>query len=66
MIPVPLYPNGYPCKCSGNCNYSKAFEEAGKPQYIDFEKFIAKDFEPISNEEILIHKYLNTKYCLKK
>ena len=55
MIEVPLYPNGYPCKCSGKCNYSKAYEDAGKPKYIDFDKFIGKDFSPISDEEILIY-----------
>ena len=65
MIEVPLYPNGYPCKCSGKCNYSKAYEDAGKPRYIDFEKFTRKDFSPISEEEILISKYLKTEYCLK-
>lgn len=66
MIPVPLYPNGYPCKCSGKCDYSKAFEEAGMPSFIDYEKYIAKDFEPVSNEEKLIYKYLKTTYCLNK
>lgn len=66
MIEVPLYPNGYPCKCSGACDYSKAFEDAGKPRYIDFDKFIGKDFSPISDEEILIYNYLITEYCLKK
>ena len=66
MIEVPLYPNGYPCKCSGKCDYSKAFEEAGMPSFIDYEKYIAKDFEPVSNEEKLIYKYLKTTYCLNK
>ena len=66
MIEVPLYPNGYPCKCSGKCNYSKACEDAGKPKYIDFDKFIGKDFSPISDEQILIYNYLNTNYCLNK
>ena len=47
MIEVHLYPNGYPCKCSGKCNYSKAYEDAGKPIYIDFEKFTQKDFSSI-------------------
>jgi len=28
MTEVPLYPNGYPCKCSGKCNYSKAYKDA--------------------------------------
>ena len=66
MIEVPTYPNGYPCKCSGACNYSKAFEDAGKPKYIDFDKFIGKDFSPISEEEILINNYLKCEYCLNK
>ncbi len=35
MIDVPLYPKGYPCKCSGTCNYSKLYEKAGKPLQID-------------------------------
>ena len=46
MIEVPLYPNGYPCKCSVNCNYSKAYEDAGKPKYIDYETYI-KNFTPV-------------------
>ena len=54
MIEVPLYPNGYPCKCSGKCNYSKAYEDAGKPKYINYEKFINKDFSLVNEEEILI------------
>ena len=66
MIEVPLYPSGYPCKCSGKCNYSKAYEDAGKPKYIDYEKFINKDFSPVNKEEILINNYLKTEYCLKK
>ena len=37
MIPVPLYASGYPCKCNGSCNYSKAYEDAGMPKYIDYE-----------------------------
>ena len=44
MIPVPLYTSGYPCKCNGSCNYSKAYEEAGMPRYIDYEKYIKKNF----------------------
>lgn len=66
MIEVPLYPNGYPCKCSVNCNYSKAYEDAGKPKYIDYETYIKKDFIPESKQEALIHNYINTKYCLNK
>tara|TARA_A100001011_G_scaffold333174_1_gene360755 strand:+ start:83 stop:283 length:201 start_codon:yes stop_codon:yes gene_type:complete len=66
MIEVPLYPNGYPCKCSGACDYSKAFENAGKPTYIDYETYIKEDFVPDSKQQELIHKYLNTKYCLNK
>ena len=66
MIVVPLYPNGYPCKCSVNCNYSKAYEDAGKPKYIDYETYIKKDFTPQSKQEALIHNYINTKYCLNK
>ena len=66
MTEVPLYPNGYPCKCSGKCNYSKAYEDAGKPRYIDFEKFTQKYISPISDEEILINNYLKTEYCLNK
>tara|TARA_B100001175_G_C19354742_1_gene564142 strand:+ start:194 stop:364 length:171 start_codon:yes stop_codon:yes gene_type:complete len=37
MIEVPVYPSGYPCKCYGSCNYSKAYEDAGMPKYIDYE-----------------------------
>ena len=66
MIKVPLYPNGNPCKCSGACHYSKAFENAGKPSYIDYETNIKEDFVPDSKQQELIHKYLNTKYCLNK
>ena len=44
MIEVPLYPNGYPCKCSVNCNYSKAYKDAGKPKYIDYENLYKKRF----------------------
>ena len=66
MIKVPLYPNGNPCKCSGACYYSKAFENAGKPPYIDYETYIKEDFVPYSKQQELIHKYLNTKYCLNK
>ena len=46
MIPVPLYPSGYPCKCNGKCDYSKAYEEAGKPLYIDYESYIKQGFQP--------------------
>ena len=66
LINVPLYPNGKPCKCTDNCSYSKAYEDAGSPQYIDCEYYIKKDFEPMSMNEYLTYKYLNTKYCLKK
>lgn len=66
MTEVPLYPNGYPCKCAGMCKYSKAYEDAGKPKYIDYEKFIDEDFLPVNKEDILIYSYLNTKYCLNK
>jgi hypothetical protein len=66
VIPVPLYHSSYPCKCDGKCDYSKANEDAGLPQYIDCEYYIKKDFEPMSKDEYLTHKYLNTKYCLKK
>ena len=43
MIEVPLYPV-VTFKCSGACNYSKAFENAGKPNYIDYETY--KGFYP--------------------
>ena len=66
MQQVPLYPNGKPCKCTDNCSYSKAYEDAGSPRYIDYEYYIKKDFEPMSMDEYLTHKYLNTKYCFKK
>ena len=42
MQQVPLYPNGKPCKCNDNCSYSKAYEDAGSPQYIDYEYYIKK------------------------
>ena len=54
MTEVPLYPSGYPCKCNGNCDYSKAYEDAGKPKFIDFKKYIQKSFIPMSTEEIYI------------
>ena len=52
MTEVPLYPSGYPCKCNGNCDYSKAYEDAGKPQFIDFKKYIQKGFITMTTEEI--------------
>ena len=66
MTEVPLYTNDYPCKYSGKFNYSKAYEDAGKPKYIDFDKFIGKDLSPISEEEILINNYIKSEYCLNK
>ena len=66
MIEVPLYPNGYPCKCSGACDYSKAYENAGKPTFIDYETYVKKDFIPKTEQEELILKYLHTCYCEKK
>ena len=66
MIQVPIYSSGYPCKCNGSCDYSKAYEEAGMPKYIDYEKYIKKDFKPLTTQDILIDAYLKTKYCLKK
>ena len=66
MTEVPLYPNGYPFKCGGKCNFSKAYEDAGEPKYFDYEKFIGKDFSPVNKEEILIFNYFNTEYCLNK
>ena len=66
LFNVPLYADGFPCKCSGNCNYSKSYIEAGKPLQLDYEKYISKGFEPISIEEKLIQKFLRTPYCLKK
>ena len=66
MIQVPIYPSGYPCKCNGSCDHSKAYEDAGMPKYIDYEKYIKKDFKPITTKDILIDFYLKTKYCLKK
>ena len=73
MIEVPVYPNGYPCKCSGKCDYSRAFEDAGKPLFIDYESYVKKDFCPTSSEvcptsaeERAIHRYLKTPYCLNK
>ena len=65
MIEVPLYPNGYPCKCSGACNYSKAYENAGKPTYIDYETYVKKDFIPKTDQEELILKFLQTSVCDK-
>jgi|TARA_B100000767_G_C19533269_1_gene437560 hypothetical protein len=66
MIQVPIYSSGYPCKCNGSCDYSKAYEDAGMPKYIDYEKYIKKDFKPLTTQDILIDAYLKTKYCLKK
>ena len=66
MIQVPIYSSGYPCKCNGSCDYSKAYEDAGMPKYIAYEKYIKKDFKPLTTQDILIDAYLKTKYCLKK
>ena len=66
MIEVPVYPSGYPCKCNGACNYSKAYECAGMPKYIDYDKYTTKDFVANTKQDVLIHAYLKTKYCLKK
>ena len=44
MISVPVYTSVYTCKCNGACNNSKAYEEAGMPRYIDYEKYIKKNF----------------------
>lgn len=66
MIPVPLYPSGYPCKCNGKCDYSRAYEDAGKPLYIDYESYIKQGFQPQNETEKSILKYLRTTYCLKK
>ena len=63
MIEVPVYPNGYPCKCSGNCSFSKAFEDAGKPLFIDYESHIKKGFIPTTAEEQAIDKFLKSTYC---
>ena len=60
MTEVPLHPSGYPCKCNGNCDYSKAYEDAGKPQFIDFKKYIQKGFITMTTEEIYIQNYLRT------
>ena len=46
-------------------NYFKAYEDAGKLKYINFDKSTGKDFLPISEEEVLINNYLETQYCLK-
>ncbi len=32
MIPVSLYSNGKSCKCTCNCPYSEANEDAGSPK----------------------------------
>ena len=66
MIQVPIYASGYPCKCSGSCNYSKAYEAAGMPRYIDYEKYIKKNFLDDTKQDILIDAYLEKKYCLNK
>jgi len=66
MIAVPLYASGYPCKCNGSCNYSKAYEEAGMPRYIDYEKYIKKNFVAETKQDLLVDAYLKTKYCLNK
>mgnify|MGYP001265769185 CR=1 FL=1 len=47
MISVPVNASGYPCKCNGACNYSKAYEEAG----IDA-KFVQDDVS-ISRRHVL-------------
>jgi len=66
VIPVPVYPSGYPCKCNGNCDYSRAYERAGKPRFIDYESYVKKGFVPATNKEKSILAYLKTTYCLKK
>tara|TARA_B100000085_G_scaffold266358_1_gene274957 strand:- start:98 stop:298 length:201 start_codon:yes stop_codon:yes gene_type:complete len=66
MTEVPIHPNGFPCKCSGKCNHFKAYEDTGKPKYIDFDKFIGKDFFSKNEVDFLINNYLKTEYCLNK
>ena len=66
MIPVPLYPDGYPCKCSGKFDYSKAYIDAGKPLFIDYESYTKRGFAPRNKKEKKILEYLTTTYCLNK
>ena len=66
MIPVPLYPTDYSCKCNGNCDYSKAYIDAGKPLFIDYESYTKKGFQPQNEKETKMLKYLTTTYCLKQ
>ena len=66
MIKVPLYPSGYPYKCNGNCDYSKAYMDAGKPLFIDYKRCIKKGYQPQNEKETKLLKYLTTTYCLNK
>tara|TARA_B100001093_G_scaffold27470_1_gene24106 strand:- start:1340 stop:1540 length:201 start_codon:yes stop_codon:yes gene_type:complete len=66
VIPVPVYASGYPCKCNGSCNYSRDYEKAGMPRFIDYESYVKKGFVPATNKEKSILTYLNTNYCLNK
>ena len=44
----------------------KHLKTAGKPNYIDYETYIKKDFILKSKQQKLINEFLNTKYCLNK
>jgi len=66
MTQVPVYTSGYPCKCNGSCDYSRANEKAGMPRFIDYESYGKKDFVSATNKEKSILAYLNTTYCLNK
>ena len=45
---------------------SKSFQDAGKPNFIDYESYIKKGIQPQNEKEKSILKYLTTNYCLNK
>jgi|TARA_B110000238_G_scaffold91075_1_gene99793 hypothetical protein len=66
VIEVAVYSSGYPCQCSGACNFTKAYQDAGKPRFIDYERYVKGDFIPSSEKEKKILKFINTTYCSSK
>ena len=56
MIPISVYVSGYPCKCNGKCNFSKAYEKAGKPLFYE-EGILSKDFIAATEQEAYIKEF---------
>ena len=45
---------------------SKLFQDVGKPNFIDYESYIKKDFAPLNEKEKNLLKYLTTTYFINK